>query len=704
MLPVNPTSETFEGSADVIWASAEIAVAADPASPYRAKVEVPLITDLLAAAGDGITNCAATLARTDADSFVLPAGDYRVSSSCTIQRPVYFMAGAKITIDAGVVVTFSGRGSVKTDSRRQVFYGAGSANIAGLPVVDVAWFAGDKIYQVSDAQLFNENGLQGVTLGADARSELVAAFASIRSGAKIYLQQGALTLGSGTTYVRVDKRVNIIGSRAESIFIFSTTNTYGFEIYFPRSDISGLYIKRANLDVPAVAGVALRNTGAQLGARDICIVGARIGVSQENVSGGAWTNIEIRDSTEIGMNLKNTNDVCLDKFFFVAQNEWIAFNSPSGGWNPQRGATLTGNTSGAKFTWERAGVAAKHWHNHQAPIVGETFTSSSGGTAVLASYTPVVSDAQLNVQQDAAAGVSAPFMEALLASNGDIIGGVRGLRIHGPGAGYREAPSFNRFSNVFFDSSTDAAASILNSDGTTFVSSWFSSKLYGVILEAGARSVRFVGCDIRDCAYAGVLLAGAIDDINFVGCTLSNNMTGFTTPGSQVYVTTNTVGRVRFYGGVIGTLKTSGLGTIKRANYGIDLAGSAGGIGHLVLDGVSFANHLVAPIVNLHQIVDYSITNCAGLRTRAQGLKTIGAGNTATSTFSHGIDLPVTDANVVVTPYGTGGLGGAVYASAKDTGSATTALWLVNGSGGAFSATRNATLRWEIDVSRPATN
>lgn len=688
---------------EVTWTEAELVASPPLEGPYRAKFEIPLVTDLLANAGDGSTNCATTLARTDVASFVLPAGTYRVSSSCTIQRPLYFMAGATMSIDAGVTVSFAGAGGVKSDSRRQIFYGAGVANIAGLPVVDVTWFAGDKIYEVTDNQLFYESGLQGVTLGADARSEMIAAFSAIRPGATIYLQQGALTLGNGTAYVRADKRVNIVGSRADSIFIFSTTNTYGFEVYFPRSNISGLYIKRANLDVPATAGIALNNTSAQLQVRSICIVGARIGASQVNVSGGSWTDIEIRDSTEIGMNLRNTNDVCLDKFFFVAQNEWISFSSPAGGWNPQQGDTLTGQTSGARFTWERLGVAAKHWHNHQAPIIGETFTSSSGGTATLASYTPIVSDAQLKVHQDATAGVGAPFMEGLFASNGDIIGGTTGLRMEGSGSGYRGGPSFNRFSSVFFDSTTNIAALLGNSDGTTFVSSWFSSKLYGVLLDQGARSVRFVGCEVRDCAYAGVFLSGSIDDINFVSCTLSNNMTGFPTPGSQVYVSSINVGRVNFFGGVIGHVRTDGVGVLKRANYGIDIGYEIGAIAHLVLDGVSFLNYIAAPVANLGQVSEYEIDKCVGLKTRAHGFKTITTGNTATASFSHGINLPVTDADVVVTPYGSGGLAGAAYASALSTNNSTTALWLVNSSGGASAATRNATLRWEIDVSRKST-
>ena len=107
------------------------------------------------ATGNGITNDrnAFNLASAGSDGFYVPAGDYVISSSITITKPVTMFPGAKLLISSGSTVTFSGG----FDSGLfHCFDGLGNAVFSGGSVTEayIQWFGA--ISNISDKILDND--------------------------------------------------------------------------------------------------------------------------------------------------------------------------------------------------------------------------------------------------------------------------------------------------------------------------------------------------------------------------------------------------------------------------------------------------------------------------------------------------------------------------------------------------------------------
>jgi hypothetical protein len=91
-------------------------VAANPRSSFmsangrgfRLDLEQGIIPQMLGAHADGIIDCRAIIAATDAlGPFELPLGDYLIGSSITISSEVNFLPSSRLIIPTGVTVTFS---------------------------------------------------------------------------------------------------------------------------------------------------------------------------------------------------------------------------------------------------------------------------------------------------------------------------------------------------------------------------------------------------------------------------------------------------------------------------------------------------------------------------------------------------------------------------------------------------------------------
>lgn len=658
------------------------------------KDEYPTVKELLEAAGDGITNVGPTLARTDVDFFTLPPGNFLVSTNTTITRPVYFAPGSIMTISPGVTVTFSGKGQVTSDCRRQVFYGTGA--VAGLPSVDVTWFAGDKIYFFTNNEMVNDGDITASVTGANAVSDLQRAFNAVRACGSIDLQEGVLTMGGGTL-VSCPVQVSVRGRKQSSIFIWNGTETNGFSLPYERSSMTGFTIRRANLNVPSTTGSALLASG---GARfyDFNLNGCYVGVNSDNQSGPVVENFNIFNARSTGISLTDTNDPIVQNGFIVTDDEYTLFSGATGGWNPQSGNTLTGVTSGCQMRVKRIGslflIATRFYGNANKPQIGETFNCSSGGSAVLATYIMNHDLGGLRIVQGDQVG---PLTEAVMLNKLDIIGGRYNITIDGAAASFRDGPSYNRASAIWLDSALDDALLMSNTDGWTFEGLCVQSRFDGIAM-ANVRNIRFVGGDVRHCAAAGVVAGSACTSVDFIGMTIADNRYGIAgNTGGHVYIANDATTRITFVGGAISRSGAGGITT----DYGIILTGSGG---QLYLWGVRFgpvADLRLGAISGLSSLTRYTVDACSGLLLKNRGSFQIATGQSASADIFHGVVIPVAFTDIRLTCSDPGGLGRA-YAAATPTADITSTTFkarLYDIDAAIVNAARQVTLNWEIDLS-----
>lgn len=697
-----PTPEALAAAA----AAGEIAAAAQAAALSAlsgvtnriAKDKYPVIRDLLETAGDGTTDCAGLLARTDVAFLTLPPGDYRVKSNVTVTRPLYFAPGSKMTIDTGKIVTFSGKGRVASDSRRQLFYGEG--NVFGLPFVDMHWFAGDKVYFIDSEALVLDNPIPTASLGPAANWEIGKAALAVKPSGHIRLQEGCLTL-SGTEVVDFPFQCCIRGEQQASIFIWPGTSTYGFSLNFANDTMDGFWMRRANVDVPATEGIALNVGGGQSAFRHFTLNGAYIGANTVGHSGAYIEQFVMNNTQNIGVHIVDTNDAIVRGGLVASDTEYLSFSGAAGGWNPNTGDTLTGATSGSKFRVRRRGavylIATKHY-GVPDPIIGETYSSSSGGTATLALNIMHHNLGACRVVQTEAFPASRPPAEGAFLDTCEWIGGRYSLVVEGWGTGPREGPSFCRATNSFFDSALEAGVVLNKTDGWTFSGCWISARGDGLAMRNVCHT-RFIGCDIRLSSKAGVIVHENCVKIDFTDCTIADNRYGVPgNTGANVYVENDINTHLTFKGGIIGRSRVGGIA----ADYGIDLVGSGGQVHMFGVRFGSLASNKIAPIRGLTSLTSYTASGCNGLLLKNRGSFAITSGSTTGPTIPHGI-TPLTFPSEAVRMWTSNqaGLGGA-YCIAVPTENITATTFqatLYNNAATPVAATRDIVVGWEIDLS-----
>lgn len=669
-----------------------------PTVGARAEADYPVIQDLLepdTAVGADF-DWAPYLARTDIGFITIPPGDFRVKTNCTVQRPVYFAPGSRLTIDAGVTVTFAGAGAVGVDTRRQVFYGAGG--VAGLPFLDVMWFAGDKAYSLSANQMISDNIPTG-DLGPDATADVQKAFSAVRLNGAIRLQDRCLTI-NGVSQITLTKNAAIRGNKQSSIFIISGTAANAFRTTHQNSSMSGFWVRRANLNVPATEGVMLDVKGGGSEYFDFYMNGAFTAISSVNSSGGTFRDFSIFNSREIGILCQNNNDPIIQNFFIVADDEFMTLTGLAGGFAPTPGTVLTGLTSGTKVILKRIGsgnyIVTKQYGVAAKPIIGETLSAATGGTAVLSAH--VMQHRLGGSRFVQTADTPGPLTEAVMMDNGDIIGGVHSMVVEGFGTGLRQGPSYNRVSNVFLDSALDSALLMSNTDGWTFSGVCIQSRFDGLVAQ-NVRGTRFIGSDIRHCSAAGAVLSTG-NTIDFAACQIADNRYGIPgNTGAHIYITNDPATKITFSGGVIS--RSAAVGGVA-ADYGISLNGTGG---QLYLWGVRFGATggplKLGAVQNLASLTNYTVDGCSGLLMKRQLSFNILAGQSSSGAISHGLALlPVPEDFRITTSYA-GGLGG-LHASIANITATSFEVVLSDDAAVTQVAPRNLSVNVEIDKSYKA--
>lgn len=660
----------------------------------RAKPEYPVIKDLLAAAGDGVTDCSATLARTDIDFITLPPGDFRVTSNCTITRPLYFAPGAKMTIDAGVTVTFSGKGQVTSDCRRQIFYGTGA--VVGLRLVDETWFVGDKIYSLTFDQVTHDVTTPLSALGPDADAEVQRAANAVRQNGKYLCHSGVLSL-SGANLIAFNNQVEIVGDVRTSLYMWTTLQTEGFALNRSRSKVSGVWFRKYTMEEFATSGAALYVNSSQIIADNLMIYGAYIGIIQFNQAGGHYSEMSIYGSRNSAFALNNVNDTSISNFIFQGSGEVASFTSPSAGWSPIGGDILTGSTSGAKFTVYHQTAFGKvyltrFYQNATGfPVPGETFTiSRNGATATLSAYEMPHNDAGMKLYQNGF-GVG-NYTEGAFVANGDILGGRRALLILGEGVGYREGPSFNMFTNVFFDSTLETSVLLKYTDGVRLTNCWIASKNVGLQSE-DARNISLVSCEVRDNDSYGAVIQGTFaGHHDFISCAVTDNRIGIAgTTGAQVQVAANFQATLNIEGGKFG----KSVSTRHSTDTAIEFLGTAA---KFTAKGTNFGGTRFFPLGNIFGLPQYWVQGCSAARMKSRGSAVILAGGNSV-VVTHGLSFTPAASLVRLQPNSGNGYGGGASFSVSAVDATSITITLYDPDGDVFVATKNVGVLWEIDQS-----
>lgn len=665
----------------------------------RAKAQYPVVSDLLATAGDGITNVGPTLARTDVDFFTLPPGNFLVSTNTTITKPVYFAPGSIMTINSGVTVTFSGAGQVTSDCRRQVFYGTGA--VLGLRFVDETWFVGDKIYALDRDYITNDVTTPLDLLGPNADAELQRAANACRQNAKYQCHSGVLSL-SGDVSIAFNDQVEIRGDIRTSLYMWTSLKTNGFALNQQRSKISGVWFRKYAMDQFATEGVGLYINSSQPFVDNIMVSGAFIGIQHVNHAGGFFDSLEIYNAKSAAFSLVNVNDTVLKGFLFNGGNELGSFTSPSAGWTSViNGDVITGGTSGAKFVVGHVTPVgklyiSKFYQNAQQAVIGEVFTNDrTGATATLSAYEYPHAEAGIKLEQT---GFSVSnFTEGTFVSSGDIINGYRSLLILGSGVGYREGPSFNNFTAVFFDSALAEGIKLDKTDGVRFVSCWVSARLNGFNIQ-DSRQISFNGCEIRDSAAYGGLIGGAFSAaIDFTDCAVTDNRSGVPgTTGSQITVGSEFVNAITIKGGRWG----KSVSTRHSTDTAIEFLGTSAKV---VALGVTFRSTRNFPIGGLFGLPQRLVAGCDGARMVSRVAGTILTGQSSV-TLSHGLNFTPDGSIAVVQPNSANGWGGGASAYVSATTSTTYTVTLLDKDGNVFNATKNMNFICTFDQSYNAIN
>lgn len=202
-------------------------------------------------------------------------------------------------------------------------------------------------------------------------------------------------------------------------------------------------------------------------------------------------------------------------------------------------------------------------------------------------------------------------VEAFIALNGDVIGGNYGLTTGASGVfdpNLRLNPNFNKFTNVYFDSSVSGV--LLDKTAVlTFVSCWFAtaalsngvtvSNCWDVVFgscqfvnngsngayisNTGSRGVRFSQCQFlnnneQNNGSNGLSVAAGVSDWSIIDCVANN---GLFTPspgqGYGVFVSSGvsdryTIANCNFAGNVVGSVSDAGTGTNKKISGNVAYA------------------------------------------------------------------------------------------------------------------------------------
>lgn len=507
---------------------------------------------------------------------LLPPGEYPVNSNLVVPQNVTLEIanGAMLNIMPGVVLTINSRINA---GDYKIFTGSGS--ISGLKDVNLMWFAGDKLNTSTDALADIQKAYDSCSSKAVVRWP--SGFFCISGASPIVISKGQHTIGAGS-----------FGT--ELRYLTSAMN--GFQVSGQFAKMEGLSLDKHDQTLIPTSGIGLSVTAGNFWLYDVTI---RTGYRSISIVGAGTVkllNFNVHDSVQSGVYCENSNDVYLSDFTIAAINDYCVLSGVTGTFVVGEVVTFSGGASGTIASILAPNIL-KIKFGGSNPSTDETITgSTSGASATVASVTIMHSLGGIRLFNR---------VEAFVARTGDVIGGRYSITTDAAANTSRQRPSFNRFSDMFFDSADNGAlfdksvefnfvgcwfsssapgsgATINAVDGFTFEGTTFANNYqHGCVVQSSAKRVIFTaGCKFmgnsRQTAntYNGITIAAGTTDFAVTNCVIGGTL-DFATQARGVVVSVGASDRYIVADNIggsangTGAVSDGGTGTNKRVanNY-----------------------------------------------------------------------------------------------------------------------------------------
>lgn len=477
------------------------------------------------AAGNGATNDRGAVALADARGPIIITANHRISSNLTFAHRPVFLFNGRLTIDAGVTVTFSDDYEA---AETQIFYGAGA--VAGLSKTNVAHFAGD---------------LLGVAV--DSVSRIQKAYDAVVERGVVQWPSGALH--SNGTIITATKAQHTIGKGARSsrlLWLTSTANgIHHYAVEGPR--VEGIGFDMADANTLATSGIAvLMGSGAVNGSvSDVRMQRGFAGGENVDCSGTLWQNVQIFDMLEYGKRAINSDNVSDQNVSVSAFSTAVDFSNTAG--LTPGDPVLFSNGANGTFLYLTSSTRAHVVINDILPVGGNT---ANNGGAFAATVVAVRTPHRLGALR------LENRCELYRGTNSTYAGGRFYMTITAANDARGTRPYACRFTSCDIDSAHEGM-SVEKCDDITFVGCYlFNRAGYAATLEGTARRVNFHSTTIMASWLEALYVKTGAVACSFVdGKIVGANRSGLLAPGVTIEagagfrLTGNEIGGPNGYGG-----------------------------------------------------------------------------------------------------------------------------------------------------------
>ena len=403
--------------------------------------------------GDGTTNDRAALLNADASRPLTITGNHRLSSDLTFTRPVQFKGAGRLTIDAGVTVTF---GAGITAPFHQIFYGDGG--VAGLEKSWLDWFVGD---------------------AASTGTPSIECRAVVQRWLDSVVDNGELrscpmhVLIDGSSALNVNKGQSFTGPGEWQLFFHwqgSVTNGFHFlSAGIDKPNFSGFQFRPNVPGTIPTAGTALNVRKSYTRLENFIVIDAYDALDNAATVVTYLSNYQIIGSRNSGKRLSGSVlDFHDDKFIIQALYDWVTLSGVSGTFNTGDAITLTGRSG--QIVEKYSSTRYRIRFVGPIPTVGLVVTdTATGATGAISSIT---------VGHDQGGVVILDNAEAVTMRAGDVLGGRKSLVTFTSGTAARSGFCYSTMESVYFDSSYEGS-SMTGAYGNTIIDGWFASSANG---------------------------------------------------------------------------------------------------------------------------------------------------------------------------------------------------------------------------------
>jgi len=477
------------------------------------------------AAGNGTANDRNAVAVADARGPIVITANHRISSNLTFTHRPVFLFNGRLTIDAGVIVTFSDDYEA---AETQIFYGAGA--VAGLSKTNVAHFAGDLLNVANDSVARIQKAYDAVVVRGLVEWPSGDFYSN---GTIITATKGQHTRGKGMRASRL-------------LWLTPTANgIHHYTVEGPRVEDIGFDMANANTLATAGVGILLGAGAVNSSVSDVRIQRGFAGGENVDCSGTLWQNVQIFDMLEYGKRAINSDNVSDQNVSVSAFSTAVDFSSTAG--LTPGDPVLFSNGANGTFLYLTSPTRAHVVINDILPVGGNTANNGGAFAAtVLAVRTPHRLGAlRLENRCELYRGTNSTYAGGHFYMTITAASDVRGSR-----------PYACRFTACDIDSAHEGA-SIEKCDDITFSNCYlFNRAGYAVTLEGTSRRVNFHSTTIMASWLEAIYVKTGAVACSFVdGKIVGANRSGLLAPGVTIEagagfrLTGNEIGGPNGFGG-----------------------------------------------------------------------------------------------------------------------------------------------------------